>query len=256
GLRREEASFIREEFGGGFGGRKRFPGLSSEVGLRYSYQVLNAEEFPVSPEFGRKEANVGAIIGDWRHDQRDNPLYPRRGFKVFSTLEIASDYLGGNVDYQRFEANAAWHIPLLRGSWFNLGVTHGLIASVGTPAEDLPFNRRFFPGGENSVRGYQYGEAAPRDQQGNLIGAEAFTVGNIEFEQALTRSWSLVFFFDAVGFAQNLRDYPFDEGLYSAGGGLRWKTIIGPARLEYGHNLNRRAQDPAGTLHFSIGFPF
>ncbi|HVR36150.1 MAG TPA: BamA/TamA family outer membrane protein, partial [Methylomirabilota bacterium] len=41
-----------------------------------------------------------------------------------------------------------------------------------------------------------------------------------------------------------------------AGGGVRWKTIIGPARLEYGHNLNPRRHDPSGTLHFSIGFPF
>ncbi|MGN6385992.1 MAG: BamA/TamA family outer membrane protein, partial [Verrucomicrobiota bacterium] len=39
-------------------------------------------------------------------------------------------------------------------------------------------------------------------------------------------------------------------------GGLRWKTLIGPARLEYGYNLHRREEDPMGTLHFSIGFPF
>jgi hypothetical protein len=26
--------------------------------------------------------------------------------------------------------------------------------------------------------------------------------------------------------------------------------------LEYGYNLNRRAGDPAGTFHFSLGFPF
>ena len=34
------------------------------------------------------------------------------------------------------------------------------------------------------------------------------------------------------------------------------KTIIGPVRLEYGHNLNRRPLDPAGTVQLSIGFPF
>ena len=61
---------------------------------------------------------------------------------------------------------------------------------------------------------------------------------------------------DAVGIARSRSDYPWDEGLYSAGGGIRWRTIIGPARLEYGYNLNRRPHDPAGTLHLSIGFPF
>ena len=67
---------------------------------------------------------------------------------------------------------------------------------------------------------------------------------------------SLVGFVDGVGFAEHLRDYPVNEALYSAGGGLRWRSIVGPVRLEYGYNLNRRGGDPHGTLHFSLGFPF
>jgi outer membrane translocation and assembly module TamA len=51
-------------------------------------------------------------------------------------------------------------------------------------------------------------------------------------------------------------NFPFDEVLWSAGLGLRWNTLIGPVRLEYGHNLTPREQDPSGTLHFSIGYPF
>src|SRR2546426_9228636 len=35
---------------------------------------------------------------------------------------------------------------------------------------EFPFTKRFFPGGENSVRGYQQGEASPRDVNGNLLG--------------------------------------------------------------------------------------
>jgi len=32
--------------------------------------------------------------------------------------------------------------------------------------------------------------------------------------------------------------------------------LIGPIRLEYGHNLNPRAGDPQGTWQLSIGNPF
>jgi outer membrane translocation and assembly module TamA len=53
-----------------------------------------------------------------------------------------------------------------------------------------------------------------------------------------------------------LRDYPANEAVYSVGGGFRWKSIVGPVRLEYGYNLNRRTGDPVGTIHFSLGFPF
>jgi outer membrane protein insertion porin family len=130
------------------------------------------------------------------------------------------------------------------------------VLTLGARAEDLPFDRRFFPGGENSIRGYQEGEASPRDFNGQLIGAETYILGNVEFEQALTRAFSLVLFSDSIGFARDLSDYPANETLYSAGGGLRWKTIVGPIRLEYGHNLNPRPGDPSGTIHFSMGFPF
>src|SRR6266581_5977297 len=78
----------------------------------------------------------------------------------------------------------------------------------------------------------------------------------IEFEQALTPKWSLVLFSDSLGIARRVENYPFDTGLFSVGGGLRWKTIIGPIRMEYGYNLNPRPGDPVGTLQFSLGFPF
>jgi outer membrane translocation and assembly module TamA len=94
------------------------------------------------------------------------------------------------------------------------------------------------------------------DANGKQLGAETFTQANLEFEQLLTRTWSLVTFMDTVGFARDRGRYPWDETLYSVGGGIRWRTLIGPVRLEYGHNLNPRQHDPRGTLHFSIGFPF
>src|SRR3989454_579483 len=84
---------------------------------------------------------------------------------------------------------------------------------------EFPFTKRFFPGGENSVRGYQQGEASPRDVNGNLLGAETYLLGNVELEQFLTPSLSLVGFVDGVGFAEHLRDYPANEAVYSAGGG-------------------------------------
>ena len=60
----------------------------------------------------------------------------------------------------------------------------------------------------------------------------------------------------ALVMAEKVQNYPFDQGLFSVGGGLRWKTIIGPIRVEYGYNLNPRPKDPSGTLLFSLGFPF
>jgi outer membrane protein insertion porin family len=256
-LRREEVSFIREEYGGGAGVHKFFKAAATDLTVRYNYQILNAADVPrgVAVE-GITNSNVGAIITEIKHDRRDNPLYPRKGYKVFSTLELASEYLAGDVNYQRLEISPSWHQPLGGGRYFNLGVSHGVILTIGSTAEDLPFNKRFFPGGENSIRGYQEGEASPRNAEGKSIGAETYTLGTVEFEQSLTPRWSLVVFSDSLGFALRSGNYPFDTGLFSVGGGLRWRTIIGPVRVEYGYNLNPRPRDPVGTLHFSLGFPF
>ncbi len=253
-LRREEISFTREEFGGGTGARTFFDFIDSDFSTRYNYQILSADDV-ISTE-GPTNATVGSIILEIKHDKRDSPLYPQRGYRAASSLELASEFLGGDVNFARWESLASFHQPLDQGRWLHFGLSHGVIFTQHASTEDLPFNKRFFPGGESSVRGFQFGEAAPRNSAGQIVGAETYTLGNLEFEQSLTDRWALITFVDAIGFARRVGSYPFDEYVVSAGLGVRWKTIIGPVRLEYGYNVLKRTADPAGTLHFSLGFPF
>jgi outer membrane protein insertion porin family len=259
GLRREEISFTRLEYGGDIGLHKYFQSSATDVSTRYSYQILDALNLNSVQEVaseGLTNPAVGSITTEIKYDRRDNPLYPHRGYKIFLTLETATSYLGGDANYQRIELSASWHHRLGDGLYLSLGLTHSLVDSFGSPANNLPFNKRFFPGGSDSIRGYQEGEASPRNASGQLVGAETFTLGTVELEQALTPKWSLVFFSDSLGMAEHLDHYPFDTGLFSVGAGIRWRTLIGPVRLEYGYNLNPRPGDPSGTLQFSLGFPF
>lgn len=257
GLRREEVDFTRQEYGGGMGVHKFFQEIGTDVTVRYNYEILQAlHTIPGVASEGLISPAVGSIIADFKHDRRDNPLYPRRGYKVFLTLESASEYLGGDANYERVEISPSWHLRLGGGRFLSLGASHGVVISHGAISENLPFNRRFFPGGDHSIRGYQEGEASPRNEERRFVGAETYTLGTVELEQALTPKWALVGFADALGVARRLGDYPFDTGLFSVGGGIRWRTIIGPVRLEYAHNLNPRSGDPDWTIHFSLGFPF
>ena len=256
-LRREEISFVREEYGGGLGVHKMFKPIATDVSTRYNYQILNAlDTFPAVATEGLTNPAVGSIITEIKMDKRDNPLYPRRGYKIFATFESATRDIGGDANFQRIELAPAWHFYLGGGRSVSFGGSHGVDVAFGSPANNLPFNRRFFPGGDNSIRGYNEGEASPRDARGKLVGAETYTLGTVEFEQALTPKLSLVVFSDNLGFARRIDDYPFDYGLFSVGGGLRWRSIVGPIRLEYGRNINPRLGDPSGAIHFSIGFPF
>ena len=257
-LRREEVTFTREEYGGSVGVHKYIDPIKTDLALHYDYQWLNANDLGrvATNDIGRADARSAAIVLDFNRDQRHSPLLPRTGTRFYGKLEFAAADLGGNVTYQRFVLGNSFHIDLGGGRLLHLGLLHGISFTLGGDSSELPFGKRFFPGGENSVRGYKEGEASPLDSNGDQLGAETYLQGNIELEQLITKTWSVVAFVDGVGFAKNRNDYPMDEELYSVGGGVNWRSPIGPVRLEYGYNPDPRSHDPTGTLHFSIGFPF
>ncbi len=257
GLRREELSFVRQEFGATVS--LLWPlGRYGILTTGYTFRRLRSTNNELATRGQDEiEANAASVDVGWLLDRRDNPLTPRHGYKLFAQVEEASRYLGGQVDYQRLLLDASYHTSWGRGRWIHLGVTHGLITTLGSEDDrDLPVNVRYFPGGDGSIRGYRRGEAAPRAANGQFVGAKTYLQLNAELEQALTGHFSIVAFADALGTAAELADYPFNDRLYSVGLGLRYNTLIGPLRLEYGRNLNPRPLDPKGTLQISLGFPF
>lgn len=257
GLRRREIAFLRQEFGTSFTLRRAIAPLGGEATVGYTFQTLRNTDNSLSTRAtDDTTSKVASISLGLTGDNRDSPLRPRRGFRWSAQTEVADPTLGGEVTYQRFDVAGSYHTSWGSSRWIHLGLSHGVITTIGANDVSLPVNKRFLPGGDNSIRGYQRGEAAPRDPSGQFIGAKAFTLLNLELEQALTPSWSVVAFVDALGMTATLRSYPFDDRLYSAGLGVRYQTLIGPVRLEYGRNINPRRADPSGTWQFSVGFPF
>lgn len=258
GLDRQEIAFLRQEYGGTVSLRRAISAIHGEVTAGYTFEALRNRKNALSTEAtDLKQLNVASLNLGLTTSTLDNALRPHRGYHANLQLELASPNLGGVAQYQRTELTAAYHTPWGQGRWIHIGFAHGFITTMGAPNDrNLPVNKRFFPGGDNSIRGYRTGEAAPRAADGRFIGAKSYMLLNLELEQALTSSWSIVLFTDALGTATTLRDYPFRERLYTVGLGLRYQTLVGPIRLEYGRNINPRPEDPSGTLQVSIGFPF
>jgi outer membrane translocation and assembly module TamA len=258
GLEREEVSFVRNEIGVNVALRRPIRQISGEASVGYTFQSLRnrKNELSTAP-VDNEDVTVGSVDFGLSSDWRDSPLRPRAGASLYGRLEVASHAFGGESDFQRLVIGGSFHKALGTSRWLHFGLSHGVVTTMGSDDDSLlPVNKRFFPGGDGSIRGYKNGEAAPRAEDGRFIGAKTYLQGSIELEQALTNSISIVGFFDALGIAARLADYPFDQRLYSAGLSLRYHTIVGPIRLGYGHNLNPRPDDPSGTLFFSVGFPF
>ncbi len=256
-LNREEVSFDREEIGVDLAASRRLERLNLDVDAVYTFQSLEA----ISNEFGQETDDLdnlkaGSLELRLGRDTRDNPLNPKNGYRFFGRFEYAAEALGGDADYQRADMGISYHGEFSRGLFWHGSLSHGVIGSLSEAERQVPTNKLFFPGGENSVRGYQRGEATPIDDEGKFQGARSYALLNLELEQMLSNSLSLVIFVDAVGTSSKIGKYPFDDTLASAGLGLRLKTFMGPIRLEYGYNLNRRQFDPGGTLHFALGYPF
>lgn len=258
GQRREELSFVSEEYGANVSllWPLRQIGLSFTTGYTFKH-VRNVNNELATGDTVPDQVDIASLDLGAVFDRRDNPLRPRKGFKFNLQVESASRAFGGDVDYQQIVFGASYHTAWGKGRWIHAGLSQGVVTTLGGPDDsNLPVSVRFFPGGDGSIRGYKKGEAAPRDADGLFVGAKSYMQFSIELEQALTSKWSVVAFADALGTAVRLQNYPFNEELYSVGLGVRYQTIIGPVRLEYGHNLNPRPLDPDGTVLFSIGFPF
>jgi outer membrane protein assembly factor BamA len=257
GLQRKEIAFQRQEFGATVALKRAVRQWGGSAVAGYTFQSLrNGSSALASRATDDAEVIVASMNLALTGDRRDNPLRPRRGYHWSAQIEVADPRFGGQTTFQRGELAGAYHSGWGRGRWLHFGFAHGVITTMGADDLGLPVNKRFFPGGDNSIRGYRRGEAAPRDAAGAFLGAKTYVQANVELEQALTPNWSAVVFGDAVGTAVALRDYPFRDRLYSVGLGIRYQTLIGPLRVEYGRNLAPRPRDPSGTWQVSIGYPF
>lgn len=250
----------REEIGYDRSRQGVLAGVSSVLGasgwrmaLEYGWFAEEADGIQESDFAVVDDALVSSLGLSLTLDRRDDPLAPTSGYDLFARLKTANRLLGGNVNYQRLQMGGSFHQPLTESTILHLALRGGML--IGSE-DELPFGERFFPGGENTVRGFREGEASPLSLSGDPVGAESFWRGNIELEERIFRDFSLVVFFDAVGVSRDGGFWGDQEVLNSLGLGLRYKTVVGPVRLEYGHNLNPREQDRDGSLHFSIGYPF
>lgn len=253
---REELSFDRELIGASFGTRFVIPRSDWSASVEYTIERQDTLRRGSGTFQTKEQATVAGINARLILDLRDDVIYPERGLMLSLGSLVSASYLGADVNFQKTELAAAYHHPLGESRVFHTGFRLGHILSFGDASNNVPFNERFFPGGDQSIRGYRQGEASPIDTNGQQIGAESYLLANFELQQRVIGRSYVVLFWDSLATAVAADQPGSAFFLHSYGLGFRYRTPLGPVRLEYGHNLNPRATDPRGTLLFSIGFPF
>jgi translocation and assembly module TamA len=181
----------------------------------------------------------------WAHSYRDDLVRPREGYRLSYGVAVGI----GDVELVQSDVRAKWITAL---PWDGRVILRG---RAGVILEDHVFDRvplslRFFSGGDNSVRGYDYESLGPRNAAGELIGGNRVFEASVEYEHPLTKSWSIAAFID-TGNAFLGSDFKLRKG---AGIGARWFTPIGPIRLDVAWPIDTAAgEDDGPRLHISLG---
>jgi outer membrane protein insertion porin family len=187
----------------------------------------------------------------WR-DSRDNHLDPTRGSK--NTIYTTVAGLGGDNYFVKSLFDSLWYFPFKWGTTFSLRGRIGY--AKGFSGKDLPLYERFYVGGINTVRGLGFGEAGPRDENGEVIGGEQELIFNAEFIFPIEKSIRLkgVVFFDA-----GKSDDSFGDVIdlrTTAGAGVRWMSPFGPIRIEWGYNIDKKFDESSSKIEFAMGGVF
>jgi outer membrane protein insertion porin family len=195
---------------------------------------------------------------------------PTAGSVQDVSVEIAG--LGGD-QFVKAEVNNRLYYTFLHSKRFgdftySLGTTAGWgVGEGGLDGNDLPLFERYFPGGINSIRGYEARTLGPREAKRNRFGNVEFTtpiggsvllVVNNELIFPIVKGLGLkgVLFVDAGNAYKGLDDLSYDATRFAAGGGVRWLSPLGPLRIELGLPFNDKPEDQTSLVLFSFGGPF
>ncbi|MDB4964963.1 MAG: hypothetical protein JWN44_652 [Myxococcales bacterium] len=267
------------------------------VGLSYNFQLLNF--FNTDPTLLADPAQTGQVFGyvnpyrlgwwqeDFALDLRDRPLDAHKGGYVGLTVEEGGVYAGGAFLYEKLTPEARGYIPLGSRVTVALRVQFGQMFTQGDLGS--PVTRRFYLGGPGSHRGFNYNRLS-RQVPSGINGVQPIPIGGDQMLLAqaelrvnlfsIANNWvALAGFFDAGDVSAPSCSTDECRAVYrntavqitnlhlAAGGGLRFKTIIGTLRFDVGVRLNRLADfEPDGTpnpdphqrvaYHVSVGEAF
>ena len=194
------------------------------------------------------------------NDTRDDPLDPHRGRFLGADVQLSHAMLGGDsflkgfLQAATYERLGARTVLALSGR-LGLGRTFGLDQPLRLPLPD-----RFFAGGDYSLRGFGVDLVGPlvRSASGKLVptGGNGLLIGGAELRYDAGRRLS------AAAFTEAGNVYPLVSGIalsdlrYTAGVGLRYKSALGPLRVDWGYKLDRRPGEKPYHVHLTIGHAF
>ncbi len=181
-------------------------------------------------------------------DTRDSKIDPKEGIYLSGYLESGLKALASVTSYSKmiFEARAIQ-------SYDNLTVAlKGKLGVVSEFVKSLPESKRFFAGGAFSNRAYGYHRLGATDSSCEDMGGKTLIDTSVEADYKINEKFSVAAFWDSTLITE--KSFKFDTDFVNGVGiGIRYLTPIGPAKIDYGIDINNHSQH---AIHFLIGQSF
>jgi outer membrane protein insertion porin family len=222
--------------------------------ISYNYEratIFNIKEGAsqtiLDQEGTKTTSSISLLVG---RDTRDSNIDPLKGSKNAVYTTFAG--LGGTNAFYKLNFDSGWFFPLFDVTTIHLRGRAGY--ATGIFGKELPLYERYYVGGIHTVRGLNHGDAGPKDINGEPIGGVKQLVFNAEYIFPIIQEYKFkgVVFFDA-GRAYGTGETIGSDLRYTTGAGIRWISPMGPIRIEWGYNLDKRAGESASKVEFTFG---
>ena len=223
-------------------------------GLRYRLDrididgAVDVNDIPEAFLGGGSEQQQSLLLGyEASRLDSDRRVNPTKGIRQRYKVEIGSDTLLTDVNLAI--VNATWNALYSVGENNNHQMLGRL--ELGYIFTDdfikVPYNLRYFTGGDQTVRGFDYKSLSP-EVDDYKVGGQALAVGSLEYNYQFKQGWRAAVFADAG----NAYDQDFSNPTeYGVGVGIRWASPIGSIRVDVASGIS----DPGKPIrvHFFIG---
>jgi translocation and assembly module TamA len=215
------------------------------VGLHYLSVVFR--KLPTDPK-SHSDFLLPSIGYAWSTIKKDTLL--QQGTRVSFTLRGGLKSVLSSTNVVQAESRLKWIFPVTELSRMLIRANVGAIGSG--QFSKIPWNLRFFTGGDHTVRGFGYNSIGPQEQDLNgnfiVVGGKYLAVGSLEFEKKIYKNFGAAIFVD-TGNAMNKWRSRLKTG---AGFGIRYETPLGPLRLDIARPMLHGKQKPRVHLTFGM----
>lgn len=213
-------------------------GWERVAGLR-----LEHERFTLGNDSGQSTLLIPGLT--FQRTKSVGGIDPSRGYSLMLDLQGAKKGIISDVDFARIFTTAK--------GLYTFQEDHRLLARLGLGAvftddfEQIPPSLRFFAGGDQTVRGYDYRTLSPVDSSGERVGGRYLLASSLEYQYEFIDNWRAATFVDHG----NAMDSFTAARKTSVGLGVRWVSPVGPIRVDVARSISD--PDEGFRIHFSMG---